>query len=220
MIGIACCINNDAQYGELVAPRLLQQSGNRELVVVELRDQTDIHTAYNQAREVFLDASVEFAVFMHQDVELRSNAIFDRVAGVLSDSAIGVVGPIGASRVSSLRWWEGEMRGRVTDTNFDLATADPFGDVEALDGMFLAVSRDALERMSFDPGYGGFHGYDVDLCFSARAAGFRVVTADLPMHHHTKGGYGDIVAYARAQAYFESKWSHAIRPLDEVVLSH
>lgn len=220
MIGFACCINDEPQYGKLVASRLFRQASSHELVVVELRDQTDIHNAYNQAREVFLDSGVEFGIFMHQDVELRSDAIFERLRSLFSDPTIGVVGPIGASRVSSLRWWEGEMRGRVTDTNFDLATADPFGDVDALDGMFLAVSRTTLERVSFDPGYGGFHGYDVDLCFGARAAGLRVVTADLPMHHHTKGGYGDIVAYARAQAYFESKWKDAIAVHAEVALSH
>ncbi|MGC8481067.1 MAG: glycosyltransferase [Acidimicrobiales bacterium] len=219
MIGFACCINNDRQYAELVAPRLFQQVGDHETVVVELRDQTDIHNAYNQAREVFLDSGVEFGIFMHQDVELQSDAIFERLRGIFSDPTIGVIGPIGASRVSSLRWWEGEMRGRVTDTNFDLATDDPFGDVDALDGMFLAVSRTTLERVSFDPGYGGFHGYDVDLCFSARAVGLHVVTADLPMHHHTKGGYGDIVAYARAQAYFESKWKDAIAERGELELS-
>ena len=53
----------------------------------------------------------------------------------------------------------------------------------------------------------GFHAYDADLCFAARAAGRRVVAADLGVFHHTKGGYGDEAAFARADAAFREKWS-------------
>jgi hypothetical protein len=55
----------------------------------------------------------------------------------------------------------------------------------------------------------GFHAYDVDLCFQARAAGREVHVAEFPHFHHTKGGYGDVGAWSAADAAFRAKWSPA-----------
>ena len=52
----------------------------------------------------------------------------------------------------------------------------------------------------------GFHGYDADICFQARAAGKRVVVDEIAVVHHTKGGYGDMAAYAACNAAFRAKW--------------
>ena len=210
MIAVVCCINNESQYSEVLVPSLMRQSYT-SLMMIELRDQGDIHTAYNSALSMIRHSDAEAAIFVHQDVELRSTHVVRHALEIVSQEGIAVAGPIGARGVQSLRWWEAEMRGKVTDTNFTLHTDDPFGEVEALDGMFLAMSRFGIDHLNFDPQYGGFHGYDVDICFAARQLGQRVMSADLPMHHHTKGGYGDQSSYERAQQYFAYKWHDAIK---------
>jgi methionine biosynthesis protein MetW len=80
-------------------------------------------------------------------------------------------------------------------------------DVDAVDGLLLVLSPWAVRNLRFDAdAFDAFHGYDVDFCFQARAAGRRVVVDDIGVFHHTKGGYGDEDAFRRADAAFRAKW--------------
>jgi hypothetical protein len=79
--------------------------------------------------------------------------------------------------------------------------------VDALDGLLLVLSPWAVRNLRCDTAtFSGFHAYDVDLCFAARAAGRRVVTGGFGVFHHTKGGYGDMAAWQAADAAFRAKW--------------
>ena len=81
-------------------------------------------------------------------------------------------------------------------------------DVDALDGLLLVLSPWAVRELRCDTEtFTGFHAYDMDLCFQARKAGQRVVTAPLNVFHHTKGGYGDAAAWQAADAAFRRKWT-------------
>ena len=53
------------------------------------------------------------------------------------------------------------------------------GEVDAIDGFVMAVSPWAVRNLRFDESLGKIHGYDFDFCAQARAAGHKVVTADL-----------------------------------------
>jgi hypothetical protein len=75
-------------------------------------------------------------------------------------------------------------------------------DTELLDADFCARVRAALN----DPSVA----IAADLCFQARAAGRRVVAADLAVFRHTKGGYGDAASFAAADAAFTAKWQTRI----------
>ncbi|MFN8201198.1 MAG: hypothetical protein U0S48_01445, partial [Solirubrobacteraceae bacterium] len=83
--------------------------------------------------------------------------------------------------------------------------------------LLMALSPWAVRNLRFDQGtYSGFHAYDVDFCFAARAVGRKVVVADLPLMHHTKGGYGDKAVWDAADAAFRAKWlgsagTHGVR---------
>jgi hypothetical protein len=79
--------------------------------------------------------------------------------------------------------------------------------VDALDGLLLVLSPWAVRNLRCDTArFTGFHGYDTDLCFQARAAGRRAVVAELNAFHHTKGGFGDTDAWQRADTAFRAKW--------------
>jgi GT2 family glycosyltransferase len=80
-------------------------------------------------------------------------------------------------------------------------------DVDAVDGLLLVLSPWAVRNLRFDEDrFTGFHGYDADICFQARAAGKRVVVDEIAVVHHTKGGYGDLDAYRRCDQAFRAKW--------------
>jgi hypothetical protein len=207
VIAFAACVASPDTFARcgLAGLRRVLEPGSP---VAELSTTTSILEAYNEALEHFAAAEdLEALVLLHEDTELLDPAFCSLARDALADPEVAVVGAVGARRVTSLAWWEGEMAGRVHESRglIDHGFADP--EVDAVDGLLLVLSPWAVRHLRFDTAtYSGFHAYDVDVCFAARDAGRRVVVADLPLMHHTKGGYGDRAAWDAADAAFRAKW--------------
>ncbi|MBX5441582.1 MAG: hypothetical protein IRZ32_08640 [Solirubrobacteraceae bacterium] len=207
MIAFASCIADQDTFASRALPGL-RRVMEPDSPFAELTTTTSIHEAYNEALEHFAQApDLEALVLLHEDVELYDPEFCALVRRALADPDVAIVGAIGARDVRSLAWWEGTMAGRVAETRgvLDHAFDDPV--VDAVDGLLLVLSPWAVRNLRFDTDtYTGFHAYDVDICFAARAAGRKVVVADLPLMHYTKTGYGDERAWRAADAAFRAKW--------------
>lgn len=91
------------------------------------------------------------------------------LAGLLDDPAVGLVGRWGL-RSSDLR-------------EFAEATS---GEVDALQAYWMACRRQDLVRVGgFDPKFKFYRNADIDWSLRWRAAGFRLLAADLPLDRHT-----------------------------------
>lgn len=68
------------------------------------------------------------------------------------------------------------------------------GDIQALDGLFMAVRRSVVEQIRFDPiVFSGFHLYDLDFTYRAYLAGFRLgVANDLYVFHRSCGCFDEV----------------------------
>jgi hypothetical protein len=98
--------------------------------------------------------------------------------------------------VASIAWWDATVScGPVTTVytdfgggsfpGFSWASHGPApAEVEAVDGFLLALSPWAVRNLRFDEQLALGHGYDVDLCLQARAAGRKVMTAHLQVLEH------------------------------------
>jgi hypothetical protein len=212
MIAFAACIASHEKFGTHAATAV-----NRALqpgdVFAELTTTSSIHEAYNEALEHFSTVDeLEALVLMHEDVELLAPELFaGRVRRALADPSVAIAGAVGARRVPGLAWWEGEIAGAVTETRGNVHGDMRNRDVDAVDGLLMVLSPWAVRHLRCDTAtFTGFHAYDVDLCFQARAAGRRVIAADLPVFHHTKGGYGDHAAWIAADERFRAKWKELL----------
>lgn len=207
MIAFATCVGTPATYQACAVPGL-RRVAEDDSVFAELSASTSIHEAYNEALDHFAARDdLEALVLLHEDTEIFDPRFGETVRRTLQDRAVAVVGAVGARRVTSLAWWEGEMAGRVAETRgmIDHGFGEP--KVDAVDGLLMILSPWAVRHLRFDAAtYAGFHAYDVDFCFTVRAAGRKVVVADVPLMHHTKGGYGDRTAWEAANAAFQTKW--------------
>lgn len=141
-------------------------------------------------------------VFCHDDIEFFVPDLPARVERHLE--RFDVVGVAGTNRCAGADWSEAGIEhafGAIVHDRGDGplfcfygagggADAGPaVGGILTLDGVFLAVRREAAERIGFDAvTFDGWHGYDADFTFRAHLAGFRLgVALDLPIVHHSMG---------------------------------
>jgi hypothetical protein len=210
MIAFAACVGTPAKLAAFAAPGL-KRVMEPDSVFAELTTDGSIHEAYNEALEHFAGVDgLEALVLLHEDTELLDADFCARVRDVLRDPSVAIAGAVGASGVTSLRWWEGALAGHAAETRGVVSGTPAPCDVDCVDGLLMVLSPWAVANLRCDTErFNGFHAYDADLCFQARAAGRRVVVGELNVFHHTKGGYGDEAAFGRADAAFRAKYALA-----------
>ena len=71
--------------------------------------------------------------------------------------------------------------------------------------------RGRCDNLRFDESLGQMHGYDFDICMQARAAGKKVVTADLQVvHHHSLRLIDDPESWIKAYMRLAEKWDEQL----------
>jgi GT2 family glycosyltransferase len=172
------------------------------------RSATSMAQGYNAILRGLRDAhDLEALVLLHEDTEITDPEFCAKVRRALADPTVGLIGVVGATNVTRLAYWHGELQGRVSESRGTITGAKLDQDVDAVDGLLMVLSPWAVRHLGFDEThFPAFHGYDIDFSFAVRAAGARVVTQDIAVHHHTKGGYGNTLAYVRASRAFRRKW--------------
>jgi Glycosyltransferase like family len=207
MIAFAACIGTRETYERFARPGIALY-GEPDSALAEIETDS-IFAGYNEALDAFSGYDdLEALVLLHEDLEIRDPGFCTKLRARLIDPSVGVIGAIGAENVRSLCWWEGAVRGRVLETRGVIDHGAGCWDVDAVDGLLMVLSPWAVRNLRFDAQrFHGFHGYDVDFCLQARAAGRRVVTEDLLVFHHTRGGIGDGEQFWCADATLRAKWA-------------
>jgi hypothetical protein len=119
--------------------------------------------------------------------------------------------------VRSLAWWEGEVHAGPVVHRYQehgggempgYAFADPGpvpAEVDAVDGFVMALSPWAVRSLRFDEEL--WQGYDLDFCLRARAAGRKVIAADISVtQHRPLELFPDAQAWILAQLQFAERW--------------
>ncbi len=166
-------------------------------------------------------------MLVHQDAEIVDQAFCAAIRAALRDPAVALVGCVGAVGVRSLAWWEASVTcasfvnrygehggGDLPAFSWSWSEAPAYarlGEVETLDGFILVLSPWAVQNLRFDESLGQFHGYDLDLCLQARAAGRKVITADFrAIHHRPLDMLPDPEEWIEAHVRLADKWDGAM----------
>ncbi len=200
-----------ARYDSVAMPGILL-AGGADPECVMLEDAPSAAKALNGVLDRYRhDATVVGLVVLHEDCEITDEHFEASVRYWLNQHDVGIVGAIGADSPPGLNWWDAAVKhGAVDETRGRIAFDGRSGEVDVVDGLLMVIGRAALDAgLRYDEDYDAFHGYDLDLCMQARAAGLRVVVANVGVNHRTKTGYGDVDAYGRADALFRRKWHGA-----------
>jgi hypothetical protein len=185
-----------------------------------------IFRAYNLLlQQAASHEDLEALVLVHQDVEMVDRDFCPKVRDALRDPGVGVVGCVGALDARSMAWWEGSVTwASFTHHYYEHGSGElpafamhperiappPYartGEVDTLDGLLLVLSPWTVRNLRFDESLGRFHGYDFDFCLQVRAAGRKVVTADLKIvHHHSLELLDDPDMWVEANVRLTDKW--------------
>lgn len=168
---------------------------------------------------------LEALVLVHPHTEIMHWDFCTRVRRALAAPEVGAVGCAGARNVRSIAWWEGEVvcgdvRHRYNEYGggeFPAARwakrIPPPGEVEVLDGQLLVLSPWAVRNVRLDEGLLLGHGFDLDLSLQLRAAGQRLLVADLAVvHHRPIELVNDLPVWVEAHVQLAQKWEHVLRP--------
>lgn len=165
----------------------------------------------------------EFLVFLNNDTHVTEGWL-DQLLTPFADAAVGVTGPkllFGDGRLQEaggIIWRDasGWNFGRADDP--DKPAYNYRRDVDYVSGACLAIRRSLwVELGGFDEAFVPAYYEDADICFAARAAGYRVVYEPRSVIHHFEGVSNgtDLTAGVKQyqvvnQATFRNKWTDVL----------
>lgn len=220
MIAFGCSIVTPDVYRRF-AERGINRAAEPDSAIYVHAGTNSIARSYNLLLDKARDHDdLEALVIVHADAELLDDDFCTRVRRALSDPEVAIVGCVGATGAHGLAWWDGEVTWNSApyrldeDDGFELAfgasgagDGGTTGEVDTLYGVVLAMSPWAVANLRFDESIGILHGYDADICRQARAAGRKVVTADLRVaHHHSPDLVTDVEIWVAAQMRASELW--------------
>ena len=224
MIAFGCAITDEEKYLEMALPgiELVAEPDTQILAYVSVGS---IFRNYNLLLEQAKKrGGFEALVLIHQDAEITDPEFLPKVREALAGPDVAIVGCAGAVDVRNIAWWEGSVRWASYTHRFDelgggeipalswvpehIPVYAELGEVDSIDGFVMAFSPWAIENLRFDESIGGgLHGYDFDISMQARAAGKKVVVADLKViHHHSLEVISDESGWIQAHMALTEKW--------------
>jgi hypothetical protein len=234
VIVLAASITDPATYRRAAEPgfRLAAEPGTEILATAAAGS---IFRSYNLIMDLAAERpDLEALVLAHQDAEIRSPDALATIRAALRDPDVGVVGVVGAVGARSIAWWEGsvtwasfthvydELGGgevpALSWTGQELPAFARTGEVDTIDGFFMALSPWVVRNVRFDESLGQLHGYDFDLCLQVRSAGRKVVTADVKVaHHHSLDLVSNPETWLAAHQRLAEKWAGRMPGVTEPV---
>lgn len=185
-IAFILCVNDDRQFGECryYIEHLLVPEGY-SVEVIPVYHAKSMTSGYQQGMQ---KTDAKYKIYMHQDV-LCTNAylLYDLISIFNQNSDIGLVGVAGCIKMSNTGvWWQTE-EGRyynlyqdAIDTYIDNTSwamqgcynCGEYQEVQAVDGVFLATSKDVDWREDL---FDGWHHYDISQSMEFQRKGYKVV---------------------------------------------
>jgi len=211
MLSIIIC-SRDAKRFAAVSAMYKSVLGDEPYELVGVHNAPSLASGYTQG---IAASKGEIVIFSHDDIEVVSPDFVGRLKGHLA--TYDLIGVLGTSRLIDGYWPAagpphifGQVvhiyTGRRILVDIFGAPSPVVSNIQALDGMFIAVRRSVLAKVSFDAKtFDGFHEYDIDFTYGSYLAGFKLAVAcDINLVHQSAGDFGPV--WQEYAARFRRKW--------------
>jgi GT2 family glycosyltransferase len=194
--------------------------GSREILeqalgpkrLIALPEDRGLSGAMRAVLDLPVARAADYVLVLHDDAALASDAVtcmVEAAEGLRGVERVGIVGP------KVVDWDEPAVLrevGRSTDRfghphtplqdgELDQGQYDRILEVLYVSSCAMLISREAWQRTGpFDERFGGHHD-DLDFCWRARLAGFRVLMTPLAQARHRGEGRGRAAAHERGPQY-------------------
>ena len=220
-VSIVICSVDAAKY-ERVCANYRRLYGSQPIEIIGIHDARSLAEGYNRG---IAQAGAELLILSHDDIEILSADFAARVERHLA--LFDLIGIAGTTRLIEGRW------AGAGDPYVYTVITSPFPDtggyatmllgggplvvpeIQALDGVFMAMRRDVAVATPFDAStFDHFHHYDLDFSLRAFQAGRKLaVCRDLVLIHESTGRYDPVWEEykrrfeAKHRAHLPASWS-------------
>ncbi len=170
-----------------------------EIIPYLNRGQFSLTELYNKGLQ---QARYDVIVFIHDDIIFNNSNWGISLLNQFKNTDYGILGIAGATDLSRdddhlanhaiIPWSVGRLRHQINGKVFDTFISNKYDypvQVICLDGVFMAVNRDRIQK-KFDERFKGFHFYDISFTFSNHLSGVKVgVIFDIDLIHKSGGSY-------------------------------
>ena len=227
MISIIIC-SRDSETLRTVSQNVEQTIGVSHEVIAINNSQGEygICQAYNVGAK---RSKYDILCFMHEDLRFHTPDWGRKVAEVLSDSSIGVLGVAGGmyQLKAPVPWWfmgTAYMReqvlhsvpGEASTLHLVNPEKQSLADVAVVDGLWLCSRKEVWNQHPFDEKrFPGFHFYDMDYCTAIFLHNRICVTFDILIEHFSKGTVNE--TWLLNVLEYQRKW-RAVLPFGSVAV--
>lgn len=194
-VSVICCSIQPQRLAGLQR-NLSARFGDADWELVHIGDARSLCEGYQRG---IAQSRGELLVLCHDDIAIHAEDFRARLQAHLQ--RFDLIGPAGTTRCTGPAvFWSGPAHAHSWVIHRDGDALKPslgsgYGpvvpDAQALDGLFIAGRREAIEQVGFDADtFDGFHFYDLDFTYRAFRAGLRIgIAQDLLVEHHSRGGF-------------------------------
>jgi len=195
MISVIICSVNPVLFTR-ISTRYKQLFGSHPHEIIGIHDAKGLCEGYNRG---LAQSKGDIVIFSHDDIEIWTPEFLPRLQKHMQ--RFDVLGVAGTSKVIGPGWHGAGQPftfGVVThpvvgefQVSFFGGYRQAMGDIQAMDGLFLAFRRDVIEKIRWDhETFPAFHLYDIDCTYRAFRAGYKLgVVLDLPTLHLSGGSF-------------------------------
>jgi len=200
MLSIIVCSRNKNLPEDFVDNILNSVGVVYEIITIDnSENEYSIFTAYNIG---FAKSKYPYICFVHEDVFFHSTNWGEKVIAHLQNPNIGIIGLAGAGIVTRVpaSWSsllslseniiQSDRSGKKETEIFRLPLNynKSVRSVIILDGVFMCMRRELMEKIHFDENLNGFHGYDFDISIQSTVKGYvNNVIYDIKLEHFSRG---------------------------------
>jgi hypothetical protein len=182
---------------------------------VDYENKTGLSTLYN--KEIDAHRGYDWIVFIHDDIRIRDYSIYHRLeeANRRGYDVVGVAGSKGfdiPNPTVPTGWWSpvnarnglaGFVGHGIDGQHVCMTSYGPAPQrVLVVDGLFIAVSRHAIEEgLRFNEKF-SFNHYDMALCMDAYKKGLTVGVEPIYLEHNSPGGGFNSPEFLKSQQTF------------------
>jgi len=220
MVSIIICSVNLVKFRAVTA--LYQRLfGDDEHEIIGIHDAKSLCEGYNRGLQ---QSKGDLLIFCHDDIEILEPNFASLLEKYLGE--YDVVGVAGTQRLIHPIWtaagWP-YLAGQIAHPgkqqyeggwviNVYRAGHPVIGDIQVLDGLFIAARRDAAVQVGWDSTtFDGFHFYDIDFSFRAFLQGYKLAVANTFAIIHGSEGRANPAEYQKYGSLFAAKHQRNIR---------